>query len=725
MKDKLLSEDLKRIAFLINHKSGKLVYETKTDGGFIINEKKINNITYSKKLLNEQSAPANVWADLKKKLDANKPSTLTVGLTKDGYYAVRGYSGGRTLGFYKDGRVKFWNGKTWSKGGKWVFSNAKNGVLSGAWLLDDKGKNVSLKDGLNYAAKYFSSDQNSGGPSKWDRQTSGDQGYWQILFDQLKKGGIGVKLEKPNDSVASTYMYWGGWVVFKDYKTNGGYNVTFNGSNASAGFKFSPTGYYSGQPLENIILSVRNAGDTTVKLSDVGKLSNVEVANYISNVKTNAADAKKKLEAQEWALAKQIANEIDAAFDQDNDGVHNDYDGTSEKGAAAAFNKITSRGVLDKVDSIIKGWGYYKNSRAWLDDEMSDYDPEEYRNIWGRLEKLGYAQPKVNYLYRAGGIAADVTGVKTAQNLIESVKNMKLDDIMNAVRDFLNGTAGAIITTVLDVTGIGKLATASIWGIILAYDGYKLASEAFKPLNLFNAIGSLLGILTSGGVAKSFGAAVKKFTGGGGTLSQTMQKLSQQTWFKKTLGPVISVVASGIKSVGKFITKAVGWLSNKLGLTWLGTKVKGITDWLEKLGGELVAKVAPKASEKMQKEVGKTLATKVVIDPTKKNTKEYTARGTEQITGSKGAGDIVRIGSGVRDTYKTGAKFNTDKKLNVGPKSDINKPTADYYQDYYKTYGKNLGKTVGSTTGVATTTDKAIDNQNKKEPEIKTTTAKA
>jgi len=81
MKDKLLSEDLKRIAFLINHKSGKLVYETKTDGGFIINEKKINNITYSKKLLNEQSAPANVWADLKKKLDANKPSTLTVGLS--------------------------------------------------------------------------------------------------------------------------------------------------------------------------------------------------------------------------------------------------------------------------------------------------------------------------------------------------------------------------------------------------------------------------------------------------------------------------------------------------------------------------------------------------------------------------------------------------------------------------------------------------------------------
>jgi hypothetical protein len=130
---------------------------------------------------------------------------------------------------------------------------------------------------------------------QWVRGT--DQvGYWKILYNQLTKGGIGVKWQVPNDPVKSTFMYWGGWVINKDIKKNGGYPVTFGSGKDMLTFAFYPKGTYAGQPLSNIELMASKKGIPVFKLEKYAKKSTKEVADefkkllgntLIKNVGTN------------------------------------------------------------------------------------------------------------------------------------------------------------------------------------------------------------------------------------------------------------------------------------------------------------------------------------------------------------------------------------------------------------------------------------------------------
>ncbi len=87
-------------------------------------------------------------------------------------------------------------------------------------------------------------------------------GYWKVLFEQLTKGGIGVKWEKPNDPAGSTFMYWGPWVIWKDINKNGGWPVSFTSADKKLWlFKFQG-GKYGGQPANNIILESKYINST-------------------------------------------------------------------------------------------------------------------------------------------------------------------------------------------------------------------------------------------------------------------------------------------------------------------------------------------------------------------------------------------------------------------------------------------------------------------------------
>jgi hypothetical protein len=68
---------------------------------------------------------------------------------------VDGYGKGRFLSFFPNGDVRFYDGKSFLKGGKWDYTMVKNNSLSGGWLKNVQGKNVGLYDGLNHAYKNF------------------------------------------------------------------------------------------------------------------------------------------------------------------------------------------------------------------------------------------------------------------------------------------------------------------------------------------------------------------------------------------------------------------------------------------------------------------------------------------------------------------------------------------------------------------------------------------
>jgi hypothetical protein len=110
-------------------------------------------------------------------------------------------------------------------------------------------------------------------------------GYWKILFNTLKTGGIGVKWEVVNNPLKSTFMYWGSWVIWKDVNKNGGYPVSFTNMKTKVitTFKFKG-GKYAGQPLNNIILNPKSI-NATFNLGQLGQLSNTVISDTITKYK--------------------------------------------------------------------------------------------------------------------------------------------------------------------------------------------------------------------------------------------------------------------------------------------------------------------------------------------------------------------------------------------------------------------------------------------------------
>ena len=119
------------------------------------------------------------------------------------------------------------------------------------------------------------------GPPGWNRDNDGPLGYWKILFNVLTEHGIPVKWEKAGGD-DSTYMYWGGWAIWKDLTKNGGYPVSFTDSatNVSMVFKFNG-GKYTGQPADKIILEPKSI-NLTFNLGVCGKLDNKTMSDYIT-----------------------------------------------------------------------------------------------------------------------------------------------------------------------------------------------------------------------------------------------------------------------------------------------------------------------------------------------------------------------------------------------------------------------------------------------------------
>ncbi len=111
-----------------------------------------------KKTLLNEGASSMVMSDLKNKIQARMKGSLKIGPKLKNYPTaidIIGYSNGRSLTFFDNGVVKWYDGKNFTKGGKWDYNMTKEGKLAGGWLKNDKGVNISLDDAINYPAKNY------------------------------------------------------------------------------------------------------------------------------------------------------------------------------------------------------------------------------------------------------------------------------------------------------------------------------------------------------------------------------------------------------------------------------------------------------------------------------------------------------------------------------------------------------------------------------------------
>jgi hypothetical protein len=425
---------------------------------------------------------------------------------------------------------------------------------------------------------------------QWARLT--DQiGYWKILFENLTKSGIGVKWEVANDPVKSTFMYWGMWVINKDVNKNGGWPITFTGADKKLWlFKFKG-GKYAGQQQGNIIIESKYI-NYQYELTAMGKSAGAAAQfakNYKEKPKSTTAsnvlpckkpDGKPIPDNQVQAEADAIFKDIAYAFD----GA-----GTYEAEAVTAYTRITCKPLLDKINAKVaaRGMSGIKNVQQWLTDEMSDYDYEQYRKIWASLQKVdkSIVAPKVNQLYRGAGIVGDVTGINAIEKGAEGIQQIfggrpmdGFEKIVNAVRDFLGGVGGAVITTILDFTGIGKVITTIGWGLLIVGDVIVWLAKGVAKIP--EILLSLVSIATTGASGAAFGKVLKPFFGSGSSLGTLIKGLAGN----KFLGSILNVVKAGATKIGSMVQKAISWLTN--------------TSWFKKyLAGGVVGKVISSVSK--------------------------------------------------------------------------------------------------------------------------------
>jgi predicted 3-demethylubiquinone-9 3-methyltransferase (glyoxalase superfamily) len=481
-------------------------------------------------------------------------------------------------------------------------------------------------------------------------------GYWVLLYNTLKAAGIGVKCEVANNPGKSKFMYWGGWAINVDLLKNGGYPISFTdpATKVSMTFKFKG-GKYAGQAANNIILEPKSI-PPTFNLGVFGKISNKQMSDTILKYQKATPVAT----PQDLKIGQQVFNELKYAFD----GA-----GTYENEAVAAFNKIKNKFQLDELNRLVKARGRFPNVYGWLQDEMSDYDYKQYRAIWDRLKSIDktIVAPKVNNALRVVSAVGDVTGVNAVVSAGEKVgtaikagftwlKDKGLPWFMEKLRDALGSTAGAVLQSLLDMTGIGAIGVSVLWAALTLFDVWQISSGAGGWAKLFF---SVIGLLSAGALAKTVGTFLKPLFGTGGTIGSFFSGIANKPWFIKYIKPVVGWIGGKLSGAASLLTQAGEWVVKKLGATAIGGMVTKAVQWLKSIAENIVkfagagAKAETQSLAKAEvKTQGEKIFTKAVVDPLKDKAKEKVIQGSEYVGGTKGKA-AAELAFGVQDLRKS------------------------------------------------------------------------
>jgi|LakMenE18May11ns_1017448.scaffolds.fasta_scaffold9915653_2 hypothetical protein len=369
-------------------------------------------------------------------------------------------------------------------------------------------------------------------------------GYWKILFDQLKKGGIPVQWQVANDPVKSAFMYWGPWVINKDTNKNGGWPITFTGADKKLWlFKFQG-GKYAGQPASNMIIESKFI-NPAFNLGQWGKLTGAAGGPQF----TNLMKTKPKKVAP-----KKVAP------------------------------KKTEKGWMDTITDV--GKDVYDTSTKTLDSAVNWAD-----------KNLGFDS---DWWLLVPGL----NGLKLTRDQYKAFRFFQTatpDQMIEGIRDFLGGVKGSIVTIGLDAVGIGEIAEPIIWSLMLAYDCYKYIEKGI--LNLIDIIADCAAIL-SAGLGAWIGKAWKGLAKPGKEAAQEAHVLI--AWLQKNLPSFYPYVQNVVKNIDTLIRKAA--TNAKLGLRMLKQKVPVIGPTIKAIekGITYIPKVLDKIKKSLTKSAGET-----------------------------------------------------------------------------------------------------------------------
>jgi hypothetical protein len=438
-------------------------------------------------------------------------------------------------------------------------------------------------------------------------------GYWKGLYNQLKAAGIGVKWEVANNPAKSTFMYWGGWVIWKNTNTNGGYPISFTdkASGVNVAFRFVDYGgKYAGQAANAIKIYPKTGTDTTFNLGQFGKLSNSQMSATFKKYSKTAP--KKKAPAKEKSLLDQGLDFAGKVVDKGTELV--------KKGVEVVSPYITK--VLDSQ------FAYFIPGLSAV--------------------KLGYDAKKVYDNW-------------------EKIKKMTLEDWVEVFRNFLNGSVGIAIQIVLALTGKGHVINLIAWGLLFQYDWYYqgLMKGNFNWYNILTSLIGLIGTGAAAGVtsgAKAVLSSIKTVDALVPALAKAAPKTPSIT--TKLLPTLEKITTLGATIIGK-VTNALNWLVSKIPL--IGKLVKPLQNGIKSIN-TLISKITDGIKTYFKKGAGQNLqvGSHAHFD-LPSLAKKLTALGDKTIT-KKVVGKVTKI------IYKVLVGDTLQKILNKYEKSGV---TAD------------------------------------------------
>jgi hypothetical protein len=278
--------------------------------------------------------------------------------------------------------------------------------------------------------------------------------------------------------------------------------------------------------------------------------------------------------------------------------------------------------INESVDSLIvesrinESWESFKilleqwyNPADWARgiakgaENVYNYGKEKVQQFkkWGGEQVKQIQQKGIwNYAKEKGAALWD-----TVKNAVKSaykcLSNNFVECLMEGIRGAVMSAGGiAVLTGISMIPAIGQIPTVIIFGALLLWDLYKMASGKYESGEyqwsvmdividtislLLPALGKVVKAATMG--IKSFAQLGKAAVSKGGVLLK-----------------VFNAIKGGIVKLGGYITQAATWLGEKLGMTTLKSWGSRATSQLSKITDDMVAgsggKIATKASTKIK-----------------------------------------------------------------------------------------------------------------------------
>ena len=217
-----------------------------------------------------------------------------------------------------------------------------------------------------------------------------------------------------------------------------------------------------------------------------------------------------------------------------------------------------------------------------------DYGKEKTQQFakWGASQINQIQQKGVWEYAKEKGVSLWGTVKKAVLSAYTCLRDNFVECLMEGIRDVVMSAGGiAVLTGISIIPAIGQIPTVIIFGALLLWDLYKMASGKYESGEyqwtvidiVVDAISLLLPAL--GKVLKAATMGIKTFAQFG------KQAISKGGVLLK----VFNAIKGGLVTLGGYITKAATWFGEKLGITSMKNWGVKATTQLNKLTNEMVA----------------------------------------------------------------------------------------------------------------------------------------